>query len=147
MPSTIRRASSASTITIFSIGNRTPPVWLFGRIRLLHAALIRRASETRRINVSASFFLSIEFQDTGYLVERIYKTAYGDATSTSTFPSTHQLPVPVVRLNEFLSDAEEIGQGVIVGQGNWQQQIENNKQAFTSEFVERAQFTTAFPYP
>ena len=63
--------------------------------------------EGRRINVSASFFLSIEFQDTGYLVERIYKAAYGDATSTSTFPSPHQLPVPVVRLNEFLSDTQE----------------------------------------
>ena len=45
--------------------------------------------ENRRINVSASFFLSIEFQDTGYLVERIYKAAYGDATSTSGFPSQH----------------------------------------------------------
>src|SRR6267378_4409276 len=36
----------------------------------------------RRINVSAAFFLSIEFQETGYLVERLYKTAYGDATGT-----------------------------------------------------------------
>ena len=101
--------------------------------------------EARRINVSASFFLSIEFQDTGYLVERIYKTAYGDATSSSTFPSTHQLPVPVVRLNEFLSDTQKIGRDVIVGQGNWQQQLENNKQAFTAEFVTRARFTTAYP--
>ena len=101
--------------------------------------------EARRINVSASFFLSIEFQDTGYLVERIYKAAYGDAVGNSTFPSSHQLPVPAVRLNEFLSDTQEIGLGVIVGQGNWQQQIENNKQAFTNAFVQRAKFTTAFP--
>ena len=101
--------------------------------------------EGRRINVSASFFLSIEFQDTGYLVERIYKTAYGDATSTSTFPSAHQLAVPVVRLNEFLADTQEIGQGVIVGQGNWQQQIENNKQALTAAFVTRSRFTAAYP--
>ncbi|HEX3230538.1 MAG TPA: Calx-beta domain-containing protein, partial [Pyrinomonadaceae bacterium] len=101
--------------------------------------------EARRINVSASFFLSIEFQDTGYLVERIYKAAYGDAVGNSTFPSSHQLPVPVVRLNEFLSDTQEIGLGVIVGQGNWQQQIENNKQAFTAAFVQRTKFTTAFP--
>jgi Calx-beta domain/Domain of unknown function (DUF4214) len=101
--------------------------------------------EIRRINVSASFFLSIEFQDTGYLVERIYKAAYGDATGNSTFPSTHQLAVPVVRLNEFLSDTQEIGLGVIVGQVNWQQQIENNKQAFTAAFVQRAKFTLAFP--
>jgi|GEM_PF-1963107 len=102
-------------------------------------------SEARRINVSASFFLSIEFQDTGYLVERIYKAAYGDAAGNSTFPSSHQLPVPVVRLNEFLSDTQEIGLGVIVGQGNWQQQIENNKQAFTASFVQRSRFTSAFP--
>ena len=98
-----------------------------------------------RINVSASFFLSIEFQDTGYLVERIYKAAYADANNTSTFPAAHQLQVPVIRLNEFLSDTQEIGQGVIVNQGNWQQQLENNKQAFTAEFVQRLRFTTAFP--
>jgi hypothetical protein len=101
--------------------------------------------EVRRINVSASFFLSIEFQDTGYLVERIYKVAYGDGMGNSTFPSAHQLPVPVVRLNEFLSDTQEIGQGVIVGQGNWQQQLESNKLAFTTAFVERPRFVTAFP--
>jgi hypothetical protein len=101
--------------------------------------------EVRRINVSASFFLSIEFQDTGYLVERIYKTAYGDGSGDSTFTSAHQLTVPVVRLNEFLSDTREIGQGVIVGQGNWQQQIENNKQAFTASFVQRSRFLITLP--
>ena len=34
--------------------------------------------ELRRINVSAAFFLSIEFQETGYLVYRMYKAAYGN---------------------------------------------------------------------
>ncbi|PYS56853.1 MAG: hypothetical protein DMF76_23800, partial [Acidobacteria bacterium] len=38
--------------------------------------------EAKRINVSAAYFLSIEFQQTGYLVERIYKAAYGDASGT-----------------------------------------------------------------
>ena len=99
----------------------------------------------KRINVSAAFYISIEFQETGYLVERIYKTAYGDAIGSSTFPSAHQLAVPIVRLNEFLPDTQEIGQGVVVGQGNWQQQLEDNKNAFTSEFVQRSRFTTAFP--
>jgi hypothetical protein len=102
-------------------------------------------SENRRINVSAAFYLSIEFQQTGYLVERIYKAAYGNATGTSTFPSTHSLPVPIVRLNEFLSDTQKIGQGVIVGQTGWEAQLEANKQAFTAEFVQRSRFTTAFP--
>jgi CSLREA domain-containing protein len=102
----------------------------------------------KRVNTSAAFFLSIEFQDTGYLVEKIYKTAYGDATGQSTFPVPHQLPVPVVRLTEFLRDTQEIGSTpaqVIVGQGNWQQQLEDNKNAFALEFVQRQRFADAFP--
>jgi hypothetical protein len=79
------------------------------------------------------------------LVERIYKTAYGDATGLSSLGGTHQLAVPIIRLNEFLPDTQEIGQGVIVGQGNWQQQLENNKLAFTTEFVQRPRLTTALP--
>jgi hypothetical protein len=101
--------------------------------------------EAKRINVSAAFYLSIEFQQTGYLVERLYKAAYGSASGASTFGGAHNLPAPVVRLNEFLSDTQKIGLGVVVGQGNWEQILENNKQAFTAEFVQRARFTTAFP--
>jgi uncharacterized delta-60 repeat protein len=100
--------------------------------------------EVKRINVSAAFYLSIEFQDTGYLVERIYKVAYGDATGNSTFPSAHTFPVPIVRFNEFLADTQSIGLGVVVGQGNWQQQLENNKQAFTGGFAQRSRFTNIF---
>jgi CSLREA domain-containing protein len=101
--------------------------------------------ELKRINVSAAFYLSIEFQQTGYLVERIYKTAYADASGTSTFGGTHQLAVPMVRANEFLFDTQEISKGVVVGVGDWEQQLENNKQAFTAEYVLRSRFTTAFP--
>jgi hypothetical protein len=101
--------------------------------------------ELKRINVSAAFFLSIEFQDTGYLVERIYKAAYGDVNGTSTLGGTHPLPVPIVRFREFLPDTQEIGLRVIVGQGNWQQQLDNNKVGFTAEFVQRSRFITAFP--
>jgi hypothetical protein len=101
--------------------------------------------ETKRINVSASFFLSIEFQETGYLVERIYKTSYGDATGTSAMGGAHQLQVPIIRFREFLPDIQEISQGVVVGQGNWQQQVESNKQGFTDEFVQRSRFASAFP--
>ena len=71
--------------------------------------------------MSAAFFLSIEFQETGYLVERMYKTAYGDATGSSTTGSAHQLAVPIVRFNELLPDTQEVGQGVIVGQTGWEQ--------------------------
>jgi hypothetical protein len=101
--------------------------------------------ERKRVNVSAAFFLSIEFQETGYLVERIYKAAYGDATGTSTFGGVHQLSVPVVRRAEFVPDTQQIGQNVIVGQANWETILENNKQTFTTAFTQRPAFVTAFP--
>ena len=96
--------------------------------------------EVKRINVSAAFFLSIEFQETGYLVYRLYKSAYGDATSANV-PGT----VPVIRLQEFLPDTQRVGQGVVVGQAGWEQQLEANKQAFALEFVLRPRFLAAFP--
>jgi hypothetical protein len=102
-------------------------------------------AEVRRINVSAAFFLSIEFQETGYLVERLYKVAYGDASGTSNLGPTHQLAVPIVRLEEFLPDSQEIGRGLVVGQTGWEQVLENNKIAFILQFEQRSRFTTAFP--
>jgi hypothetical protein len=101
--------------------------------------------EVRRINVSASFFLSIEFQQTGYLVERMYKVAYGDAMGNSTFNGPHTLSVPIVRLNEFLTDTQRIGSGVVVLQPGWEQLLENNKQAYAQEFVQTTRFTQVFP--
>ena len=101
--------------------------------------------DDRRINVSAAFYLSIEFQETGYLVERIYKTAYGDGSGTSTLGGTHQIAVPIVRLLEFLPDTQELGQNVVVGQAGWQGVLENNKQKLVVDFVQRSRFTTAFP--
>jgi hypothetical protein len=99
--------------------------------------------QLKRVNVSAAYFLSIEFQQTGYLVERIYKAAYGDATGSSTTGSAHQLAVPIVRFNEFLPDTQQIGHGVVVGQTGWETVLENNKQAFAAAFVQRSRFTTA----
>ncbi len=101
--------------------------------------------EIKRINVSAAFYLSIEFQQTGYLVEKIYKASFGDVNGTSVLNGPHQIKVPVVRFRELLRDSQEIGQGVIVGQGNWAQQLESNKDAFAAAFVQRGQFPTVFP--
>jgi len=104
--------------------------------------------EVRRVNVSAAFFLSIEFQETGYLVERIYKTAYGDADALSaldTYPNQHPIKAPIVKYTEFLADSQQISKDVMVGIGNWQAQLEANKVAFTQDFVARARFVAAFP--
>src|SRR5438874_12882648 len=49
-------------------------------------------TEVQRINVSASFFLSMEFQQTGYLVARTYNSAFGNAQNgTSTFGGHHSV--------------------------------------------------------
>jgi hypothetical protein len=90
--------------------------------------------EVKRINVSAAFFLSIEFQETGFLVYRFYKAAYGNLPGA---------PVPV-GLSEFLPDTQQIGQGVAVGIGDWQTKLENNKNAFAAAFVMRPSFTAAY---
>src|SRR5262249_15859274 len=99
----------------------------------------------KRIDTSAAFFLSIEFQQTGYLVERIYKTAFGDGVGNSSTGGAHTLPGPIGRLSEFLPDTQPIQQGGGVNVGNGQQQLEDNKQAFTEEFVKRPRFLTALP--
>ena len=102
--------------------------------------------DVTRINDSGAFFLSIEFQQTGYLVERMYKAAYGDApNAVSTFGGSHTIVAPIVRFSEFIPDVKTIGNGVIVNQGNWQAQLEANKVSFTQAFVQRSRFTTAFP--
>jgi uncharacterized protein DUF4214 len=84
--------------------------------------------EVRRINVSAAFFLSIEFQQTGYYVYRLYKSSYGR--------------VPVRQ--EFLPDNASIAGGVIVGAGGWEAKLARNKQAFVQSWVQRADFQARY---
>lgn len=89
----------------------------------------------RRIDTSAAFFLSSEFQQTGFFVYRIYQTAFGDRPNA---------PVPLL-LSEFIPDEQKIGSGVIGNQTAWASVLENNKRVFTEEFVQRARFTIAYP--
>src|SRR5204863_884704 len=88
-----------------------------------------------RVNVAASFFLSIEFSETGFLVERLYKAAYGSSNGSSTIGGVHPLPVPIIRFDEFLVDSQKVADGVVVGQSGWPALLENNKVAFINEFV------------
>jgi len=127
--------------------NRQPDQsgWDFWTNQIISCGASAQCTEVRRIDVSASFFLSIEFQNNGYLVERFYKVAYGEAPGSSTFGGAHQLSVPNVRFNEFNQGTQRIGQGVIVLAAGWEQLLESNKQAYALEFVQTARFITAFP--
>jgi hypothetical protein len=117
--------------------NREPDQsgWDFWMNQITSCGSDQQCIDAKRINVSAAFFLSIEFQQTGYLAYRMYKAAYGNLPNA---------PVPI-RFNEFLPDTQEIGHGVIVGQAGWETLLENNKQAFSEEFVNRPRFTSAYP--
>jgi len=96
-----------------------------------------QCTQVKRINVSAAFFLSIEFQQSGYYVYRVYKSAFADLNPPV-------VPVPV-RLNDFMPDMQQVRNGVIVGQGNWQAQFDANKQTFALAFVQRSNFLSRYP--
>jgi hypothetical protein len=90
--------------------------------------------EVMRINTSAAFFLSIEFQTTGNLVRGFYVAA-------SDRPATNNMPA----FTEFERDTQAMQRGVIVGQGNWQQILDANRTAFMNDFVTRAEFVGMYP--
>lgn len=87
--------------------------------------------EVKRIHVSAAFFISIEFQETGFLVYRAHQTAFDSG--------------PAIDKTRFLSDTQQIGRGVIVNQPGWEAQLEANTVAFFSDFVQRPEFLSRYP--
>lgn len=92
--------------------------------------------EMRRINVSGAFFLSIEFQETGFYVVRIQRVAFGRRSDTAASRVLYQ---------QFISDARQVGEGVIVGQAGADQILEQNKQAYAEQVVASSNFGTRFP--
>lgn len=87
--------------------------------------------ETARNNVSAAFFLSIEFQQTGYLLYLMQKESFG---STPKYAA-------------FMRDVQELSREVIVNSPGWQQQLVANQQAFASKWVNRPEFKGVFDTP
>ena len=92
--------------------------------------------EAKRVNASAAFFLSIEFQETGFLVYRAYGAAFGTARGGGHVPLT---------LAEFLPHTQRVGQGVVVNTPGWEQRLEQNKQDFFNEFVGLPAFLSQYP--
>lgn len=115
-----------------------PPGFGFWKNEIDQCGADAQCIEIKRINVSAAFFLSIEFQETGYLVYRFYKSSFGNLTNP---PGA---PVPI-RLLDFLRDTQQIGKGVQVGAPGWEAVLEANKVAYAADFVQRTEFQTAYP--
>ena len=85
--------------------------------------------QLRRESVSAAFYLSVEFQQTGFLVHRLYKAAFNRTA----------------RFAEFLPDTRLIGAGLVVNQAGWQERLEANTRQFFEEFTARAAFRERYP--
>jgi hypothetical protein len=84
--------------------------------------------EVKRIDVSANYFFSIEFRETGYLVYRLYRGTLGRT----------------VLFNEFLAGSQELGRGVTVGAPGWDQKLAANKSDFFRAWTQRPDFRSRF---
>jgi Tol biopolymer transport system component len=84
--------------------------------------------ERKRIDTSAAFFLSIEFQRTGFMVYRLYRASYG------------RMP----RREEFLPDARTAASGVIVNMPGWEAALADNQRAFVDDWVNHPEFKFDF---
>lgn len=88
--------------------------------------------EVRRINVSAAFFLSIEFQRTGitaYLTELLARTG-------------GSLP----RYLDYMRDVQALQKDFIFGAPGADAQLEANTQAFFNDVVNREEFVASFGF-
>jgi hemoglobin-like flavoprotein len=84
--------------------------------------------EAKRINVSAAFFLSIEFQQTGYLGYLLQKESFGS----------------MPKYADFMRDVQEVSRGVIVNAPGWEQKIQQNQQQFAEAWIQRPAFKAMY---
>lgn len=86
--------------------------------------------EVKRINVSAAFYLSIEFQETGFFFYR--------------FNLLNPYPTDDTPFLATLRAVREIGQGVQVGQPGWEDRLKGNKLAFVQRYYDDDRLVLSF---
>ncbi|MFN2578875.1 MAG: TIGR03118 family protein [Pyrinomonadaceae bacterium] len=91
----------------------------------------------KRINVSAAFFLSIEFQQTGLVAYMTHRAAFGPNAPGGS-------PAPVLYGN-FERDTQALQQNFTFGQPGADAQLEANKVAYFNDFVTRPEFVARYP--
>lgn len=84
--------------------------------------------EVKQINVSAAFYLSIEFQETGYFVYRFNLLN----------------PYDVKPFPDVMRQIQEIRSGIVVGQPGWQEQLRLNKLAFVQRYYDDDRLVLSF---
>ncbi|MGH9871572.1 MAG: DUF4214 domain-containing protein [Pyrinomonadaceae bacterium] len=96
--------------------------------QILECGSDQNCIDRRRENVSAAYFLSIEFQQTGGLIDGLYRAAYGVRPDFAAF----------------MPDTRAVGAGVVVGNSGWEAQLQANKEAFVNAFVNRPAFVSVY---
>ncbi len=91
-----------------------------------------------RIDVSGAFFLSIEFQETGFLAIRTHRAAFGATGATG-------ISVGPVLYGTFISDTQALQKDFVFGAPGADAQVEANKVAYFNEFVTRPEFVDKYP--
>ncbi|MET0649710.1 MAG: VWA domain-containing protein [Pyrinomonadaceae bacterium] len=92
--------------------------------------------EVKRIHTSAAFFLSIEFQETGFFAIRFQRATFGKKSESASTRMTYR---------DFIRDARRLGEGVVVGQAGSDLRLEQNKQAYAEQIVTSPQFVALYP--
>ncbi|HEX5707145.1 MAG TPA: DUF4394 domain-containing protein [Pyrinomonadaceae bacterium] len=87
--------------------------------------------DARRQNVSAAFFHSREFQETGFVAYLTHHAAFATGERLS--------------LHDFLADQGLLSDGVIDGEAGSEAKLEANKRFFFDAFVSRPRFLAAYP--
>lgn len=87
-----------------------------------------QCTDAKRAIVSAAFFLSIEFQETGYLRYLLQKESFGSTP----------------RYVEFMRDVQEVSRGVIVNSPGWEQKLKDNQREFAEKWTSRPEFKSTY---
>ncbi len=91
--------------------------------------------EVKRINVSAAFFLSIEFQRTGFLAYLANRAAFGNAATDPRVPVSYA---------DFVRDVQALQRGYVFGQPGAEAVLEANRRAYFDDFVTRPEFLSRY---
>jgi len=111
-----------------------PPGFSFWVDQITSCGSNQACVEVRRINGSAAFFLSIEFQRTGFTVHLTHRVAQLNLVAPDLLP----------RYIDYMRDVQALQKDFIFGAPGANAQLEANTQAFFNDVVNREEFVLRF---
>lgn len=111
--------------------NREPDQdgWDYWTGQITQCGTDQNCINSRRVGVSAAYFIELEFQKTGSVIYRMYRASYGASTNDQLLAN--------ISYQQFSADRPLINPDP--------SQIQQSTQDFANQFVQRAQFKTIYP--